>query len=76
MRRQTIEHNFSKDQLKNILRDLNKQLGVLEREGSHKEVREKILDIRHYESMWYKMAGWSEYIEFDEELSEIRSGLL
>jgi hypothetical protein len=73
MKSQMINHNFSKEQLKGILRALTEQLGKLEREGDKKEIRNKMLDISHYESMWYNMATWEEYSEFDEELSQIRN---
>lgn len=68
-----VEHNFSVNQLKGILRALNQQLGEMERgTGTKEEIRQKMLDISHYNSMLYPMLSWSEYVEFDEELAEIR----
>ena len=67
-----INHNFSKEQLKGILRALTAQLAKLEDEGDYKEIRAKMLDISHYNNMWYNMATWNEYAEFDEELASIR----
>lgn len=67
------KHNFSKEQLKGILRELTRQLGEMERNDEDKnEIRNKMLDIDHYERMWYEVATWDEYLAFDEELSEIR----
>ncbi|MBQ3502055.1 MAG: hypothetical protein IJA72_00100 [Clostridia bacterium] len=68
-----VEHNFSVNQLKGILRALNQQLGEMERgAGTKQEIRQKMLDIAHYNSMLYPMLDWNEYVEFDEELAEIR----
>lgn len=69
----TVEHNFSKEQLKGILRALTAQLAKLEQEGDKQEVRAKMLDISHYNNMWYNMATWDEYVAFDDELAEIRN---
>ena len=66
-------HNFTKEQLKGILKALTEQLGRMEREGeSSKEIRAKMLDISHYDSMFYNMVNWDEYVEFYEELGQIR----
>lgn len=74
MKSQMINHNFSKEQLKGILRALTEQLGKMERENEDKkEIREKMLDISYYNNLWYNMATWEEYIEFDDELAEIRN---
>ena len=71
-----VEHNFTVKQLKSILRALNEQLGEMERgKGTSQEIREKILDIAHYNSMLHSMIDWEEYVAFDEELAEIRCGL-
>lgn len=71
-----INSNFSVNQLKSILRALNKQLGEMEREkGTSQEIREKMLDVAHYNSLLYEMLTWEEYVEFDNELTEIRCGL-
>ena len=68
-----VEHNFSVNQLKGILRALNQQLGEMERgAGTKQEIRQKMLDIAHYNSMLYPMLSWNEYVEFDEQLAEIR----
>lgn len=73
MKSQMINHNFTKGQLKGILKALTEQLGKLEKEGDKKEIREKMLDISYYNNLWYNMATWEEYIEFDDELAEIRN---
>ena len=74
MKSQMINHNFSKEQLKGILRALTEQLGKMERENEDKnEIRNKMLDISHYNNMLYNMVDWNEYIEFDDELAEIRN---
>ena len=72
-----VEHNFTVKQLKSILRALNEQLGEMERgKGTSQEIREKMLDVAHYNSMLYEMLTFDEYVEFDNELVEIRCGLL
>lgn len=68
-----INSNFSKEQLKGILRALTEQLAKLEQEGDYKEVRAKMLDISHYNNLWYNVASWDEYVAFDDELAEIRN---
>ena len=68
-----VEHNFSVKQLKGIIRELTKQLGEMERgAGTKQEIRQKMLDIAHYNAMLVPMLSWSEYVEFDEQLAEIR----
>lgn len=68
-----INSNFNVNQMKNVVRDLTKQLGELERgAGTKEEVRAKMLDVAHYNSLLYEMLTWEEYAEFDEELAEIR----
>jgi hypothetical protein len=68
-----INSNFSVNQLKNVLRALNKQLGEMERgEGTKQEIRAKMLDISHYNSLLYEMVSYDEYMAFDDELAEIR----
>jgi hypothetical protein len=68
-----INSNFSVEQLKNVVRALTKQLGEMERgAGTKAEIREKMLDVAHYNSMLYTMLTWEEYVAFDEELAEIR----
>ena len=74
MKSQMINHNFSKEQLKGILRALTEQLGKMERENEDKnEIRNKMLDISPYNNMLYNMVDWNEYVEFDDELTEIRN---
>ena len=73
MKSQMINHNFTKGQLKGILRAMTEQLAKLEKEGDKKEIREKMLDISYYNNLWYNMADWNEYVEFDDELAEIRN---
>lgn len=68
-----INSNFSVEQLKGVVRALTKQLGELERgAGTKAEIREKMLDVAHYNSLLYEKLTWEEYVEFDEELAEIR----
>jgi hypothetical protein len=68
-----INSNFSVNQLKNVLRALNKQLGEMERgAGTKAEIRAKMLDISHYNSLLYEMVSYDEYMKFDDELAEIR----
>ncbi len=68
-----INSNFSVEQLKNVVRYLTKQLGEMERgAGTKAEVREKMLDVAHYNSLLYEKLTWEEYVAFDEELAEIR----
>jgi hypothetical protein len=68
-----INSNFSVEQLKGVVRALTKQLGEMERgAGTKAEIREKMLDVAHYNSLLYEMLTWEEYAEFDEELAEIR----
>ena len=46
MKSQMINHNFTKCQLKGILKALTEQLGKMERENEDKnEIRNKMLDI-------------------------------
>lgn len=72
-----INSNFNVNQMKNVVRDLTRQLGELERgAGTKEEVRAKMLDVAHYNSMLYEMLTFDEYVEFDNELVEIRCGLL
>lgn len=58
--------------IKNQLRELNRQLGMLEATKQYKEIREKMIDIHHYNSILYKMVEWKEFNEIQEELDEIR----
>ena len=68
-----INSNFNVNQMKNVIRALTKQLGELERgAGTKAEVREKMLDLAHYNSLLYEKLSWEEYVAFDEELAEIR----
>lgn len=67
-----VESNFSVNQLKGILKELNKQLGILETTTEYNEVRSKMIDIHHYNSILYKMVEWKEFNEIQEELDEIR----
>ena len=71
--RNYVESNFSVNQLKGILKSLTEQLAYLEREGNKIEIREKMLDISHYNSILYKMVEWKEYAEIQDELDEIRN---
>lgn len=71
--RNYVESNFSVNQLKGILKSLTEQLAYLEREGNKIEIREKMLDIHHYNSILYKMVEWEEYSEIQNELDEIRN---
>jgi hypothetical protein len=68
-----INSNFSKEQLKGILRALTVQLARLEQEGDKQEVRAKMLDISHYNNLWYNVASWDEYVAFEDELCNIRN---
>ena len=68
-----VESNFSVNQLKGILKSLTEQLAYLECEGNKIEIREKMLDISHYNSILYKMVEWKEYAEIQDELDEIRN---
>lgn len=70
--RNYVESNFSVNQLKGILKELNKQLGILETTTEYNEVRNKMIDIHHYNSILYKMVEWNEFNEIQEELDEIR----
>ena len=72
-----VESNFSINQLKGILKELNKQLGILETiteydSNMYTEVRSKMIDIHHYNSILYKMVDWQEFSDFQNELDEIR----
>ena len=58
--------------VKNQLRELTKQLGILETTTEYNEVRAKMIDIHHYNSILYKMLEWKEFSEFQDELDEIR----
>ena len=53
-------------------KELNKQLGILETTTEYNEVRAKMIDIHHYNSILYKMVEWKEFNEIQEELDEIR----
>ena len=66
--RNYVESNFSVNQLKGILKELNKQLGILETTTEYNEVRAKMIDIHHYNSILYKMVEWKEFNEIQEEL--------
>ena len=70
--RNYVESNFSVNQLKGILKELNKQLGILETTTEYNEVRAKMIDIHHYNSILYKMVEWKEFNEIQQELDEIR----
>lgn len=75
--RNYVESNFSVNQLKGILKELNKQLGILEAiteydSNMYTDVRNKMIDIHHYNSILYKMVEWGEFNEIQEELDEIR----
>lgn len=67
-----VESNFSVNQLKGILKELNKQLGILETTTEYNEVRNKMIDIHHYNSILYKMLDWQNFSEFQTELDKIR----
>ena len=67
-----VNHNFTESQLRGILRELTKQLGRLERQGDKQEVRNKMLDIDHYNRMFYNMVDWKTYSLFQEELDLLR----
>jgi hypothetical protein len=69
-----INSNFNVNQMKNVVRDLTKQLGEMERgAGTKQEIRDKMLDLAHYNSLLYEMLSFDEYAEFDEELCNIRN---
>ena len=75
--RNYVESNFSVNQLKGILKELNKQLGILEAiteydSNMYTDVRNKMIDIHHYNSILYKMVDWQEFSDFQNELDEIR----
>ena len=67
-----VNHNFTESQLRGILRELTKQLGRLERQGDKQEVRNKMLDIDHYNRMFYNMVDWNTYSSFQSELDLLR----
>ena len=67
-----VNHNFTESQLRGILRELTKQLGRLERQGDKQEVRNKMLDIDHYNRMFYNMVDWNTYSSFQDELDLLR----
>ena len=67
-----VNHNFTESQLRGILRELTKQLGRLERQGDKQEVRNKMLDIDHYNRMFYTMVDWNTYSSFQDELDLLR----
>ena len=67
-----VNHNFTESQLKGILRELTKRLGRLERQGDKQEVRNKMLDIDHYNRMFYNMVDWNTYSSFQDELDLLR----
>lgn len=67
-----VNHNFTESQLRSILRELTKQLGRLERQGDKQEVRNKMLDIDHYNRMFYNMVDWNTYSSFQDELDLLR----
>lgn len=73
MKKNVVNHNFTVKQLKSIIRELNIQLGRLEAQGTHSEVREKMLDISHYDAMLFKMIPFKEYAQFDEEVGDLRA---
>ena len=63
--------------VKNQLRELTKQLGILEAiteydSNMYTDVRNKMIDIHHYNSILYKMVDWQEFSDFQNELDEIR----
>ena len=63
--------------VKNQLRELTKHLGILEAiteydSSVYEDVRAKMIDIHHYNSILYKMLDWQEFSEFQNELDEIR----
>ena len=68
-----VNHNFTESQLRGILRELTKQLGRLERQGDKQEVRNKMLDIDHYNRMFYNMVDWNTYSSFQSELDLLRN---
>lgn len=75
--RNYVESNFSVNQLKGILKELNRQLGILEviteyDSNMYTDVRNKMIDIHHYNSILYKMVDWQEFSDFQNELDEIR----
>ena len=75
--RNYVESNFSVNQLKGILKELNKQLGILEAiteydSNVYTDVRNKMIDIHHYNSILYKMVEGKEFNEIQNELDEIR----
>ena len=67
-----VNHNFTEAQLKGILRELTKQLSKLECQGDKQEIRAKMLDIDHYNRMFYNMVDWSTYSLFQDELDLLR----
>lgn len=68
-----VNHNFTESQLRSILKELTKQLGRLERQGDKQEVRNKMLDIAHYNSMLYNIVDWNTYSSFQDELDLLRN---
>lgn len=67
-----VNHNFTEAQLKGILRELTKQLSKLECQGDKQEIRAKMLDIAHYNSLLYNMTSWIRYAEIQDELDSLR----
>ena len=67
-----VNHNFTESQLKGILRELTKQLSKLECQGDKQEIRAKMLDIDHYNRMFYNMVDWDTYSLFQDELDSLR----
>ena len=58
--------------IKNQLRELNRQLGMLEATKQYKEIREKMIDVSEYHSKLYSLIGYDELSKFVEECDMIR----
>ena len=56
----------------NQLKELHKQLGILETTTEYNEVRNKMIDIHYYTEKLYNLLSWDEFSKVQEELDEIR----
>lgn len=56
----------------NQLKELHKQLGILETTTEYSEVRNKMIDIHYYTEKLYNLLSWDEFSKVQEELDEIR----
>lgn len=61
-----------KQRLINQLKELHKQLGILETTTEYNEVRNKMIDIHYYHEKLYNLVSWNEFTKIQDELDEIR----